>query len=268
MTNKDSLTQEQEISSLFENARIELDAIEELSQKEKKQVIMDLAKNLEGMIPTDTICLEIVTQLRGKVSGRFIREILEDKYKQKYRANNAKKQQKIGEQANLAALTPLNHEDVRNKEIAVIQDTHGRSTEETKLTPEPSQSISDVFNDNNWNSAECPSCKQLLFENRELREALEKASKLTTADNMHAATAALDRIHEHDVECDILDFEFCLSKKRILDGWEEPYVELSDGDLDVWFSGEIDRRDGRVISADIGRKISKHGAENKKHVRD
>jgi hypothetical protein len=35
MTNQDFITQEAEISLLFENARAELDAIEELSHKEK-----------------------------------------------------------------------------------------------------------------------------------------------------------------------------------------------------------------------------------------
>jgi len=50
-----------------------------------------LAKDLEGKVPTDTISIEIVNQLRGRVSERFVHICLDNKYKQKYRAENAKK---------------------------------------------------------------------------------------------------------------------------------------------------------------------------------
>ena len=86
--------QEEEISLLFEDARIKLDKTDEQAKKEKKNIVKDLAKDLEGKIPIDTICIEIVNQLRGRVSERFIRECLEDRYKQEYRAENAKKQKK------------------------------------------------------------------------------------------------------------------------------------------------------------------------------
>jgi hypothetical protein len=61
-------------------------------------------------IRTDTICVEIVNQLRGQVSDRFIRECLDEKYKQKVRVENARKQQskKDKETDKLAAVTPLN----------------------------------------------------------------------------------------------------------------------------------------------------------------
>jgi hypothetical protein len=53
-------TNEAEISLLFEDAKAKLDKIDALTQKEKKQIVKDLAKDLEGQIPTDTISIEIV----------------------------------------------------------------------------------------------------------------------------------------------------------------------------------------------------------------
>jgi hypothetical protein len=60
------------------------------------------------------------------VSERFIHECLDNKYKQKYRAENAKKrkskEQEKGNKENLAALPLLNHET----KTSVI-DSEGRS---------------------------------------------------------------------------------------------------------------------------------------------
>ena len=65
------------------------------TQKEKKQIVKDLANNLEGKIPTDTISIEIVNQLRDKVSERFIHNCLDEKYKQKSQVENARRQKKV-----------------------------------------------------------------------------------------------------------------------------------------------------------------------------
>ena len=97
-------------------------------------------------------------------------------------------------------------------------------------------------------SAECSSCVELSLENRELKEALEKSSKLITADNVtHAAASPINEIHN------VSEFEFYLPKKVILDYLGEPYLSLKDGDLKIWFHGKIDRKNGHVISAKLGR---------------
>ena len=81
---------DEELSAVFEEAKSKLDSIDIRAKNEKKQVIVQLSKDLEGKVPTHTISIEIVNQLRGRVSERFIHECLDDKYKQKYRAENAK----------------------------------------------------------------------------------------------------------------------------------------------------------------------------------
>jgi hypothetical protein len=62
------------------------------------------------------------------VSERFIHECLDSKYKQKYRAENAKKrkskEEEKGNKENLAALPLLNHETERK---VIVIDSEGRS---------------------------------------------------------------------------------------------------------------------------------------------
>ena len=98
---------------------------------------------------------------------------------------------------------------------------------------------------------ECSSCVELSLEINELKEALEKTRQLTTADKI--VSAAVDCSHNRDEKFEILPFEFPLSKKEILDYWGEIYLEIADGGMQVWFSGKIDMKNRRVISAGIGR---------------
>jgi hypothetical protein len=83
---------EKEIENIFNRARTKLDEIDENADEQKSNVVKELAIELEGKIALDTICIEIVTQLRDKVSERFVLSCLEAKYKQGYRIVNAKKQ--------------------------------------------------------------------------------------------------------------------------------------------------------------------------------
>jgi hypothetical protein len=102
---------------------------------------------------------------------------------------------------------------------------------------------------------ESSSCKILYLKNCELKEALEKTSQLTTADNIAfaAAAASINEIHNKNVQCDILHFEFHLAKQEILDHMGEPYLSINNGDLKIWFSGKIDKKNGHVISVKLGR---------------
>jgi hypothetical protein len=60
----------------------------------KKKVILDWARKLEDEVPMDTICMELCRRLRGQVSASFIRQCLDEKYKQEVRVRNAKRQRK------------------------------------------------------------------------------------------------------------------------------------------------------------------------------
>jgi hypothetical protein len=262
-------TNEAEISLLFEDAKVKLDKIDAQKQKEKKQIIIQLAKDLEGKIPTDIISIEIVNQLRGKVSERFIHNCLEEKYKQKRRVENARKQKKQEsvEEENLAVISPLNQE-AKNKEIMV--DVDGRSVEEDLET---SPTIDDSTTDSTFAKAssheqgltkqlnhdlkECSSCGKLYSENLELKEALEKATRSITADNMISAsslstsqpTSCTDNNHAVD---DILEFEFPLLVEDVRKYIVAINSKTTDG-RNAWFSGRIDKKTGRVVSARTGK---------------
>ncbi len=119
---KDTL--DEDISSLFNDVRNKLRSLYLQSKQQKKQIITDLALALEGKISIDSICIEIVNKLRGQVSDRFIRESLDEKYKQKIRVDNAKKQIK-----NNNAL-----KDDYNKVIAPLAEI-------TPLKPQPEQKV-------------------------------------------------------------------------------------------------------------------------------
>jgi hypothetical protein len=125
-----------EVTRLFEDARDKLESIEASSKKQKRQIVVELAKSLEGKIATESICADIVSQLHGQVSAGFIRECLDEKYKQKHRLANARKQQKMqrkgqqhepGSTEDLAKVTTLNQEDDKVKKELIILDVGGRA---------------------------------------------------------------------------------------------------------------------------------------------
>jgi tetrahydromethanopterin S-methyltransferase subunit A len=54
-----------ETSFLFEDAIEKLDKIDVQANESKKQIVRELAKNLEGNFQSDTICIEITNRLSG-----------------------------------------------------------------------------------------------------------------------------------------------------------------------------------------------------------
>ena len=103
-----------DVTRLFDEARDNLKKVNTSARKQKKQIVVDLAKDLEGKIAKDSISTEIATQLRGQVSPGFIRECLGEEYKQKHRISNARKRQKLQQEPEssekLARLPLLNQE--------------------------------------------------------------------------------------------------------------------------------------------------------------
>jgi hypothetical protein len=199
---QNSIELEEEISVLFQKARINLDKVDEQAKKEKKQIVKDLAEDLEGKIQIDTICIEISNQLHDKVSKRTIRECLDEKYKQHHRVENARKQKERhqGEESNgnLAALMPLNQQRQYAKsseEIIILHGGQEGSTEEDlkehhKLSQASYTSITESTVIPNVTShtqikddlKKCPSCIEKDSKNLELSEALSRQTALVTAE--------------------------------------------------------------------------------------
>ena len=129
-----------------------------------------MAKDLEGKVPTHTISIEIVNQLRGRVSERFIHECLDDKYKQKYRAENAKKrrnkeEEKGNQEKNLAAVALLNRETKRK--IMIIIDKQGRLEVVDDEKSQNQQASDNVVEDAHITSAKARSLQLAVKQERE-----------------------------------------------------------------------------------------------------
>ncbi len=142
---------ESEITRLCEEARIRVAKVDENAGKQKKQIINELAQSLEGKVGDDNnICMTITRKLKGHVSPSFIRECLDEKYKQKVRVENAKKQKRGHHQhevqeieaVNLAPLPSLKNEEERKKVLLVgadgrtlLQEYGERDGEDMKTVP-------------------------------------------------------------------------------------------------------------------------------------
>ncbi len=131
-----TIEKEKDIVLLIENAIERLNIVKENTQKENKQIVSDLAKDLEGIMPMETVCTEIINRLQGHLKPRTVRKYLDEKYKVKSRVDNAKKQKK-NKHSNLAALGPLNN---NGSGTVVVNDRNKISfpDEENKTSNQPS----------------------------------------------------------------------------------------------------------------------------------
>lgn len=142
-----------EVSALFNNAKEKIKVVENNSVHQKKQIIIELAKSLEGRIVTNTICIEIKHQLRGVgVSDRHIEECLEEKYKQAHRVRNASKRNRSKSESiqlmeNLAAIPRLNQQEDDLMEIDEEEDKISMNKEQLENIVETSNGQILILND-------------------------------------------------------------------------------------------------------------------------
>lgn len=263
-----------EISSLFKDARDKLEAVSKDTEMKKKDIIVTLAQSLDGKIQTDTICIEIVNQLREKVSERFVRQCLDEKYKQKSRVHNAKKQKSVDI---VAALPPLN-----DREVVFVDSMTGSTTQESMLNGNTEDQNNDTKshdfdckdypkladinkstrmslgkgqglgfkladNPSKLNLEKgCPHCNELAKENLELKEALKKSEQFVIANNLL----------KDDVKMTNNEMSFELQWSfRELRIFMEPLFSKGDDSQQVWFNGTIDMDTRKIISSGFGRLI-------------
>lgn len=267
---------DQEIAWLFNDAITKLENIQNNSKQQKKQVIKDLAKSLEEKIPTDTICIEITNQLRGQASDSFVRQCLDEKYKQSHRAKNAKKQNKNQtphelnkEFGKLASVTTLNQEDQNDNMIMVeaygqsrLQENEDKCDNTNKQSLERRENfVQDDISRISTNPSTltepkpilekradlegCPDCLEYRLKVIELSDALEKSTQFVIADK----TASLVKSMENS---DIIQFE-CRMKFDKMQKFLAQLFPKIHSYRDVWFWGRLSKNTSRVISFDFGR---------------
>ncbi|MDQ4073158.1 MAG: hypothetical protein M3162_02510 [Thermoproteota archaeon] len=222
---------EPEISKLFEEARNKIAKVNEDAEKLKKQIVIELAQALEGKIETDTICMEIIYELRGRVSPTTIRECLDEKYKKKAKSENAKKRMNVRhpkqeepDSANLATPPLLNEEEEDRKKAVMIgadghtliqeyddgddegdEDDNGQpmttpntnsrviaDTTSVTTTELTSQQQHTKGQENPFiKEEECQGCKDKSLRIVELEEDLNKSNQFITADMGSASDAPI-----------------------------------------------------------------------------
>jgi hypothetical protein len=276
---ENSENHDKEISWLFDEARSQLEKIRTYADLQKKQIVRNLAKSLEGKIPIDSICIEITNQLRGRISESFVRQCLDDKYKQNHRAENAKKQNRKQipyknkeDIEKLATLTSLNQEDHNDKIIMV--EANGQALVKRKGNEIPDDesflNLKDPFTTDETKTRlssdmshheeqkqqlklkpidsgleECSGCQELNAKVIELSDALKKATQFVIADK----TVYPDQSHKSR---EIVHFEYSMIFDKMQKYLAPLYPKIGPHG-DVWLKGQIDKKSDKVISLDFGR---------------
>jgi hypothetical protein len=281
-----------EVTRLFEDARDKLESIEASSKKQKRQIVVELAKSLEGKIATESICADIVSQLHGQVSAGFIRECLDEKYKQKHRVANARKQhkqrkgqqQKPGSSEDLAKVTTLNQEDDKVKKELIILDVDGRAMPQenkdeqndevedgkqssipgapstakhgslTELqSPYPQEQQQEQEEREGTYNNDYPNNNHGL-EDDEVDAEPEKEFEVSLQPDGQDGTADISAQNNkpNELKGDVMDFEFHMLYGRVSKYMAPLFQKIGDGGK-VWFCGKIDKNTGKVISSSLGR---------------
>jgi hypothetical protein len=181
-------------------------------------------------------------------SRRTILEALPNEAKNLEKQKSGRLAQKKQDSAALSA-APL--PQIRRK---ITVDVTGEQAEESlSLTDEPycptcNRSIDFKPGDN-----ECTSCQELYYQNSELKEALAKATKISTADKELPSTSTPAIVNDSQ---STFDFEFALCFRDLRVQMASMYNQIVDRGK-VWFSGRIDRMTGKVIDVKIGRTANK-----------
>ena len=240
-----SKSNEQEISLLFQAAMVKLDQVEAQANTEKTEIVQDLAKALDGKIPTDTIAIEIIHQLHGKVSERLIHDCLEEKYKQKHRVENARKRKKRMQRDHeiLAAPVLLNPSSTNQEENDVLIDTTGRAISEPQSPRSKADPLSGTTVDSDT---------EALVSSEERNSQADDIPKITDDDREKSAAGiyvkyddlsnteliqlirhrdeqifSLSETHTFDTN-NIIDLEVALAKTTLKTAEQMPKTEIKD----------------------------------------
>jgi hypothetical protein len=198
---------------------------------------------------------------------RTILDALPDEAKNQEKQKAGRLRQKEHNSAAFSAAPAPQREEKKKIVVAAVQ---GKSVEEdTPLTSDintsnSSRSEVDAANANSTQSGlekqitvselkGCSSCQELHAENIELREALRKVTRLTTADQISQASSSDNNIQLENNSSNVSYFEFPLPLESV-----RQYIIRSfnvDKIKDqIWFSGTFDKRTGKVLTATTGRK--------------
>ncbi len=258
-------------SLLVENAKHELEKVDSEAKGKKKQIIIELAKSMEGKVREEDISKEIIHHLHDQpIPDIFIRECFPEKYKQKYRVKIAKKQKKQRKEHKvidkLEVLPSLNQEvkeiedkDEKKKVMLVNVDgstsiQNGEDSEsyvsgnpiETSAYPQQYSKKSFQKKKNDEEIKEYSDYKEPLSENLELKED-EKPSQMIVSENKDS-----DDDNNMVSKSDNVNFEFSIPFGKIHDRLIPLKSKLLET-APIWFHGIVNKKTGKVVHSDFGR---------------
>ncbi len=277
-------TIEKDFSPFFRDPIAKLNRLnkeEANTQKEKKQLVIDVAMRLEHEedVAVDNICRIIIKNLQVELKPRTIREYLPEKYKQLHKVNNAKKQKskQPGPLAthNLAAEPPLNQEEVDYKETLLIDtkdkiSIHGEEDIQPLSTTDISMINTDLVTSFEHHPTlnsdtplllpqqqepiiatsitKCPECHKKDIIILELEEAIKNSSPFTTAEKLVAGKITDD--NKEAVE-DIIEVE-CYKIYRETSEYVGSFFHLGNN-AKIYFTVIINATTRKLISFDFGK---------------
>jgi len=227
------LNQMSDYDILLQQARLMVEGLRKTIRSTAKEFIPKMyfaLKEEDSKMSTEDARQRIQKDCTGIWSRRTILGALPDEAKDPEKQKAGRLRQKNNDSAALSA-APLNKE--------IIIDTQGR----------PIMDVPYLLEDPTANKRkhqgselkECISCRNLLIENKELKEALSKSTTLTRAVKIPQCTSYSPQ-NEYTFH-----FEFCISLEDI-----RKYIANLNLN-DCWFNATIDTREGKVICASIGR---------------
>ncbi len=266
--------------------------IEVIAKGKKKKITLDLAASLEGKYREDTIAMVMVLRLKGVVSERLIHHCLPEKYKQKHRVLNAKKQNQkkdTKENEKLAAIPmimPLNskkeeeeEEEDEKKPVMLVNvdgttsiqnDVNRDSDSEGTVTSNSFESS--INRQSQWYQQE--EQQQLPQEKNYDDEEIEEYSKSNESSllkdhnlNDNEELEKLDikeneEISENRINTttdnDVVNFEFPIPYYKV-QKYMTPLFHRSGSTSSVWFHGKMHTKTGRVVRSGVGRIGEENG---------
>jgi hypothetical protein len=226
----------------------------------RKELVLKLGNAFEGAVSDpESICEEIKNTLKEEiaaklVSARNIEIYCPDKWKRRTRPKNEK-----------TSFSCIQEDKDKTPPKTIAIDTQGIIVDDEESMPINSadhntkgrlednlQRIQkhNIKGTNKLTNREelvdittFPQYQELLFQNNELKEALEKATQLVQANTIHDNST--------------VDFEFSLSYEDV-----QSYVSSRGNINKMWFNGRLDKQTGRVIHAQMGTLADCHKFSN------
>jgi hypothetical protein len=225
--------------TLLQEARTRAEAFRSTAKEFIPKLYQALRNENENFSPTDARD-RIEKDCHYFWSRRTILEALPDEAKNIEKQKSGRLAQKKQDSAALSA-APLPQITVN------VNGEH--ADERLSLTDEPYPPTCNTSINIKPGDNECSSCQELYYQNIELKEALVKVTKLSTADKELPSISLPASVNDTQ---NSFDFEFALCFRDVRIQMASMYNQIGDRGK-VWFSGKIDRMTGKVIAVKIGR---------------